>query len=129
MDALRLNSLGLLILRVFVGLAFVLHGYGKLGKIPLFASKFNLPPLVAVLVVYAQLIGGTMLMLGVLTSAASVAVGATMVGAILKCRGRGERFIDPEHHSWESAGFYLMVSIVIVLLGPGKYSVDAILFG
>jgi hypothetical protein len=51
-----------------------------------------------------------------------------MVGAIYKCIVRGERFVDPEHHSWESAGFYLMSVIVISILGPGEYSLDAWLF-
>jgi putative oxidoreductase len=123
------SAAALLILRAFVGYAFVLHGYGKLHKIPLFAGKFGLSKPVAAFVVYAQLLGGCLLVAGLLTPIASVAIGLTMVGAIAKCIGRGEKFVDPEHHSWESAGFYLMALVVIALLGPGRYSLDALFFG
>jgi putative oxidoreductase len=122
------SAMALLILRAFVGYAFVLHGYGKLHKIRLFAGKFALPWPIAAFVVYAQLLGGCLLIVGLLTPVASVGIGLTMVGAIAKCMGRGEKFIDPEHHSWESAGFYLVALIVIALLGPGRYSLDALLF-
>ena len=118
-------AIALLILRAFVGFAFVLHGYGKLHKIRLFAGKFGLPAPLAAFVVYAQFVGGWFLIAGLLTPVASIAIGLTMIGAIAKCVGRGEKFVDPEHHSWESAGFYLMALVVIALLGPGAYSVDA----
>src|SRR4051812_19786780 len=109
MGSLRVDSLALLILRAFVGFAFILHGYGKLHRLRIFAANFGLPYFVGVAVVYAQLLGGAMLMAGVLTSFASMAIAATMAGAVVKCRARGERFIDPEHHSWESAAFYLVI--------------------
>src|SRR5215207_6312067 len=118
------SAIALLILRAFVGYAFVLHGYGKIHKVQLFAGKFGLPRPVAMFVVYAQFLGGCLLIAGLFTPVASVAIGVTMVGAIAKCVGRGEKFVDPEHHSWESAGFYLMALVVIALLGPGAYSLD-----
>ena len=122
------TAIAVLILRVFVGVAILLHGYLKLGKIPTFSAKFNLPVSVGGVVVLSQVIGGGMLLLGLLTRLACLVVGLTMVGAISKCIARGERFVDPEHHSWESAGFYLMSLIVIGMLGPGKYSLDRWLF-
>jgi uncharacterized membrane protein YphA (DoxX/SURF4 family) len=69
-----------------------------------------------------------MLLVGLLTRLACFVVGLTMGGAIFKCIARGERFVDPEHHSWESAGFYLIALIVIGMLGPGEYSLDRWLF-
>jgi putative oxidoreductase len=122
------TAVAVLILRLFVGCAILLHGYLKLGKIPAFSAKFDLPVFVGGVVVVSQVVGGGMLLAGFLTRLACLAVGLTMVGAIYKCIARGERFVDPEHHSWESAGFYLMSVIVISILGPGEYSLDAWLF-
>ena len=122
------TAIAVLILRVFVGVAILLHGYLKLGQIPTFSAKFNLPVSVGGVVVLSQVIGGGMLVAGLLTRLACLVVGLTMVGAISKCIARGERFVDPEHHSWESAGFYLMSLMVIAMLGPGEYSLDRWLF-
>jgi putative oxidoreductase len=129
MSHAALESVALLILRVFVGVAFVLHGYGKVRKTRPFAARFGLPLAIAVLVANIQLIGGLMLIAGIFTPAAAFAIAVTMVGAVAKCMGRGERFIDPEHHSWESAAFYLVTTVVLALLGPGAYSIDHVLFG
>jgi putative oxidoreductase len=122
------TAVAVLILRVFVGTAILLHGYLKLFKIPAFSAKFNLPVFVGGVVVLSQVIGGSMLLMGLLTRLACFAVGLTMAGAIFKCIARGERFVDAEHHSWESAGFYLISLIVIGMLGPGEYSLDRWLF-
>jgi putative oxidoreductase len=123
-----LDGVAVLLLRLFVGVAIFLHGYLKAGKIRAFSAKFNLPVSIGGIVVLSQVIGACMLMAGLLTRLACLAVGVTMVGAISKCIARGERFVDPEHHSWESAGFYLMSLIVIGIAGPGEYSLDSWLF-
>jgi putative oxidoreductase len=128
MNSLHADSLALLALRAFVGVAFILHGYGKIQRLRDFAAAFGLPHFVAIFVLYAQLVGGALLVVGLLTPVASLAIAVTMAGAVVKCRGRGERFIDPTHHSWESAGFYLVTSVVLAVLGPGGYSLDAVLF-
>jgi putative oxidoreductase len=121
------QSIALLALRAFVGFAFILHGAGKLHGIRAFADRFRLPFLLAAAVVYIQLIGGVLLMCGLSTPIASLAIAVTMVGAIAKCRARGEKFVDPQHHSWESAAFYLVALVVIALIGPGEYSLDRML--
>jgi putative oxidoreductase len=119
-----LHSLALAILRTFVGVALMLHGYGKTRNARGFAAKFNLPVPFAYAVTYAQVTGGALLVAGAATRIACLAVGITMAGAIWKCLSRHERFIDPEHHSWESAAFYLMAAVVIAILGPGSYAID-----
>jgi putative oxidoreductase len=122
-------SLALLLLRTFVGTAFVLHSFLKTPNLPGFARKFKIPVYMAAAAAYTQLVGGFLLILGLLTPIAGIAVAVTMVVAVSKLKTRGEKFLDPEGHSWESAGFYLVASIVIVLMGPGAYSLDRLLFG
>jgi putative oxidoreductase len=118
-----------LLLRTFVGTAFVLHSFLKTPDLPAFARKFKIPVYMAAAAAYTQLVGGFMLILGLLTPLAGIAIAVTMAVAVSKLINRGEKFLDPEGHSWESAGFYLVAAIVIVLLGPGAYSLDRLLFG
>jgi hypothetical protein len=41
---------------------------------------------------------------------------------------RGETFVSPHGHSWEASSFYLIASLAVALLGPGFFSLDALLF-
>jgi uncharacterized membrane protein YphA (DoxX/SURF4 family) len=68
-------------------------------------------------------------MIGLLTPLASIAIASSMTAAVLKLIGRGERFVNPEGHSWEAAAFYLVACTSLALLGPGAYSLDRLLFG
>lgn len=119
----------LFMLRAFVGIAFLFHGSGKIGDIPAFAAEFNMPIVVAVAAAYAQFIGGVLMIVGVLTPLASLALAATMAVATFELIKRGEPFVSPHGHSWEAAAFYLIASLAVALLGPGLCSLDALLFG
>ena len=119
----------LLMLRAFVGVAFLFHGYGKIVDIPAFAAEFGMPPAVASAAAYAQFIGGLLMIVGLLTPLGSSAIAATMAAATSVLIARGERFVDPHGHSWEAASFYLVASLAVSLLGPGLFSLDAMLFG
>jgi putative oxidoreductase len=78
---------------------------------------------------YAQVGAGALLILGLLTPLAGLALAAIMLGAVVSLIRRGEPFVSPHGHSWEAAGFYLVACTVIALLGPGGYALDAALFG
>ena len=71
------TAIAVLILRVFVGVAILIHGYLKLGNIPTFSAKFNLPVSVGGVVVLSQVIGGGMLLAGLLGAVSS---GGFMLG-------------------------------------------------
>jgi putative oxidoreductase len=119
---------GLLLLRVFVGTAFLFHGYGKVIDIPAFAAEFNLPAPIARLTSYGQVLAGGLMIVGVLTPLASLCLAATMVGATATLIRRGEPFISPHTHSWEASSFYLVAASSVFLLGPRLFSIDALLF-
>jgi|GEM_PF-527831 len=121
------RSFAMLILRALVGLAFLVHGYGKVADIPAFASEFQIPMSIASTAAYAQLAGGALLLVGLATPLAALTIAGTMLVAALKLIGRGEPFINPHGHSYEASFFYLVASLVITLLGPGAYSLDALL--
>jgi putative oxidoreductase len=120
-------DLALLMLRVFIGVAFWFHGSGKVVDVAAFAAEFQIPPLLAMVAAYTQVAGALLLIAGLLTPAAALALAATMGVAMMQLITRGERFVDPGGHSWEAAAFYFVANVVLVLAGPGRWSIDAAL--
>jgi putative oxidoreductase len=57
-------ALALLILRLFVGIAFIQHGSGKLMHPSEFATEFGIPVWLALITMMTQLIGGILLIVG-----------------------------------------------------------------
>lgn len=122
-------GVAVLLLRLFVGAAFLFHGSGKTAELEAFAREFGVPVALAAAAAYSQLIGAILLIAGLFTPLGSALITGTMAVATLKLIGRGESFVNPGGHSWEASSFYLVTSIAMLLLGPGRYSVDALLFG
>ena len=121
-------GIALLLLRLFVGAAFLFHGSGKTGELESFAQEFGVPVPLAAAAAYGQLIGAILLILGLLTALGAALIAGTMATAMAKLIERGESFVNPEGHSWEGSCLYLVVTIAILLLGPGRYSCDTLLF-
>lgn len=122
-------GIALLLIRLFIGVAFIQHGGGKLDDIAGFAAEYHLPWIVAAATLLLQLTGGILLIVGLLTPLAALGIAGTMVGATLTLMQKGEPFINPAGHSWENSSFYLMLCLALSLLGAGAYSLDARLFG
>ena len=125
----RRMGAALLLLRVFVGIAFIQHGSGKLMHPSEFAVEFGIPIWLALATMLVQLSCGTLLILGALTPLAALGIAGTMLTATIFLINRGERFINTVGHSWENSAFYLMASICLVLSGAGPWSLDAWVFG
>jgi putative oxidoreductase len=122
-------ALALLILRLFVGVAFIQHGSGKLTHPSEFAAEFGIPVWLPFVTLFAQLTSGILIIVGALTPLAALAIAGTMVTATRFLIQRGEPFINPVGHSWENSAFYLIAGIFLVLSGAGSWSLDAWLFG
>jgi putative oxidoreductase len=122
-------SWALLILRLFVGVAFIQHGSGKLMHPSAFAAEFGIPVWLGLATMLTQFIGGILLILGTLTPLAALGIAGTMIPATIFLIQRGEPFINPAGHSWENAAFYPMAGVCLALSGAGRWSVDARLFG
>ncbi|MGC4053488.1 MAG: DoxX family membrane protein [Paludibaculum sp.] len=120
-------GLGLLLLRLIVGAAFLHHGGGKASDIPAFAAEFQIPVPLAAVTAYTQVAAAVLLILGLASPAGAAAIAGTMAVATMKLMARGEVFVSPHGHSYESSLFYFVTACALLLLGPGAYSVDAIL--
>jgi len=126
------RGIALLLLRVFVGIAFLFHGYGKVVDVAGFAAEFGMPYLIAAAAACVQFGAGLLLILGLVTplaKLASLALAGTMAVATSQLIARGEPFVSPHGHSWEASSFYLVLNVALILLGPGLYSTDWLLFG
>lgn len=115
----------LLVLRVVVGIVFIYHGWGKLmGDMPgiagftgmLKSMSFPAPAAMAYIAALTELVGGVAILLGVFAHVFAIFTGFTMLIAFAVAHkfqlGAGDASI-----------VLLACSIVIALMGAGRYSV------
>src|SRR5262245_5851199 len=124
-------ALGLLFLRVLVGLAFMFHGWPKIknpfGWMPP-ESKF--PPALLALAALSEFGGGAAWILGVLTPLASLGIASTMAVAVWQhAIVKHDPFVAVGVSSYESAAVYLATALLFLLAGPGRFSLDRMIFG
>lgn len=116
---------GLLILRLCAGLTLAFgHGLSKvltLGKFIASVERhgFPLPQIFGPAAAFSEFLGGLLLALGLATRPAATFVLATMLGAALKVHAH-----DPFSKK-ELAFAYAVVAIVMLVAGPGRFSLDA----
>lgn len=126
-----IGSVGLLLLRLVMGVAFMHHGWPKIQN-PLgwMGPEAHVPAILQTLAALAEFAGGMGLIVGLLTRLASLGIATNMVVALgLVHLPHGDPFVSRTgSRSYELAAIYLACAIVFFLLGPGRFSLDAILF-
>ncbi|GGF00871.1 putative oxidoreductase [Chishuiella changwenlii] len=113
----------LLLLRIAGGGFMLTHGFGKLQKLINgtfeFADPIGIGPEMSLaLVVLAEIVCAFFILIGLLTRLAAIPLIITMLVAV---------FIIHDKDSFgnkELGLLYLILSIVIFLVGAGKYSID-----
>ncbi len=129
-----LTEAGLLVLRLAVATVFVAHGAGtcsRPGSRPNIENyedaAIPLPALSAPFTGYIQLFGGVAVALGALTRPLSVGFIVVMAGALIFVH-RGEPLaIQPDRSGFGFAFIMGAASLAVLLLGPGRFSVDRLL--
>jgi len=124
------RAAGLLLLRLVVGVTFVAHGVDKLGDMSgaedFFASLgIPAPALMTPLVAVTEIVGGVLLIAGLLTPLAGVALAFDMLVAYLTAHIGHGFFV-----SGGGAELVLLLggtSLAVALTGAGRFSVDAAL--
>lgn len=122
-------ALGLLILRIGIGIAFVVHGmpkvFGGAEHLAGALAKAGIPGGVvgAYLAGLAEFFGGLALIAGILFRPATIALGFTMVVALAFHLNLGDGFVKFSH-ALES----LVLFVALTITGPGRYSMDHQLF-
>lgn len=122
-------SLGLLVLRLVAGLAFILHGWGKIqSPMSWMGPNATIPGIFQALAAISEFGGGIAWILGLLTPLASFGLACTMAVAVyFHAIAMGDPFVGPK--SYELASIYFCVSILLLCAGPGRFSADRAIFG
>ena len=119
----------LLLIRLVAGLAFVFHGWGKIqNPFGWMGPDAFAPGLFQGLAALSEFGGGIAWMIGLLTPLASLGIGCTMAVAVGMHVLTGDPFVG-RGGSYELAAVYLCLSILLIASGPGRFSLDANLFG
>ena len=123
-------SFALLVLRLIVGAAFVLHGQGKIATPFTWMGDAPVPGFLQMLAAVSEYFGGMALMFGLLTRPAAFGLLCTMtVAAVMGHMMNGDPFVNPKGGgSYELASVYWAISALLLTTGAGAYSLDAWLF-
>jgi putative oxidoreductase len=123
-------SIGLLALRVVIGVAFMFHGWGKIqAPFSWMPPGAPVPGFLQALAALSEFGGGLAWILGLLTPLASLGIAVTMAVAVAMHVSGGDPFFAMGGPAYESAAVYLGISLALLLVGPGRLSVDAAVFG
>lgn len=137
------TNLGLLILRLGLGIQFILHGWPKIsGGADKWAKLGESMSIVGIdfahsfwgfMAAFAEFGGGVLLLIGLFVRPASALMAFTML--IASARHWHDSMNDPEVHSakdiWMSGSHALELCVVLLalyFLGSDKYSLDKKLF-
>ena len=125
-------SAGLLLLRLVAGAAFLHHGYGKIqNPFAWMGPDAGFPGVFQALAAVSEFGGGLAWMLGLLTPLASSGLACTMAVAVwMHAAVLHDPFVALQGgRSYELASVYLCVAVLLLLAGPGRFSVDRVVFG
>ena len=134
----------LLLLRVFMGICFIRHGWPKLRNLQTWAQMLNTPAWLCFVSAGSMWAGGIALIVGFLTPLASFAILVSMAYAMLLEIRSGFPFIAPDPYlipdgdyagpmgvgeppSWEKAAMYVVMCLVLIFCGGGMLSLDTLL--
>ncbi len=118
-------DVALLILRVAVGVIFILHGYGKLfGNAPGMTAftgmvahiGFPAPTLFAYAAAFAEFFGGIAVLLGIFTDVAAILISIVMLVTFVGVKKFSFPSADPDFA-------LLAITLSLYFMGPGKYTV------
>ena len=123
---------GLLVVRIIFGLGIAQHGWGKIQQpFNWMGPETPIPGWLQALAALSEFGGGIALILGLLAPLALFGLSITMIVAITTVHLKaGHPFVTRgDGPSYEVAALYLAASLLVLIAGPGRFSLDAILFG
>lgn len=134
----------LLVLRLFVGVAFIRHGWPKLRNLRTWSTAMKTPEWLCFLSAASMWGAGIALIPGLLTPLAALAILVSMAYAMVLELASGFPFIAPDPYqipegdyagpmgvgeppSWEKAAMYVVMCLVLITSGGGLLSLDNLL--
>ena len=131
----------LMVLRVFTGICFIRHGWPKLRNLKTWATAMKTPQWLCFLSAFSMWGAGIVLIPGLLTPLAALAILVSMAYAMVLEIAAGFPFIGPDPYqipagdyagpmgvgdppSWEKAAMYVVMCLVLATCGGGLFSLD-----
>jgi putative oxidoreductase len=123
------NDLGKLVLRLTLGIFMLLHGISKIsggvGGIEKMLQGSGMPGFFAYGVYLGEVVAPILVILGLYARIGGAVMVVNMLFAIMLVH-RAEVFMLGKTGGWalELQGFFLFTALALVLMGPGRYSVN-----
>src|SRR6202158_3076885 len=129
-----LQSPFLLLVRLYWGWQLVQSGWGKLhnlGKVTDFFTSLNLPmpAQMAVFISCVEFFGGIFLALGLLSRLTALVLTVNLITAYVTADREAlfSIFSDPDKFYAAAPYTFLVASLIVLILGPGKLCLDTLL--
>ena len=125
------TDITVLLLRTVAGLALIFHGWPKIqNPFGWMGPDAFAPGIFQALAALSEFGGGLAWILGLLTPLASLGIAATMAVAFwFHAAMRGDPFVAAGGGgSYELAALYLCIALLLLAIGPGRFSLDKALF-
>jgi len=127
------RKFGITLLRLAVGITFVMHGWQKVHEIG-YANIVHMteslqipqPKIAAALLMATELGGGALLVLGLFTRLAALPIAFAMFVAFWKVHRFNGFFLDK--HGFEYTFVLFFAALALVFAGPGLLAIDNLLF-
>lgn len=122
-------GVGLLILRFFVGVGLMSHGWNKIQKPFAWAGPDGPPGFLQALAALSEFGGGLAITLGFLTPLAALGVLCTMIGAWYFVHN-SDPWLSPNSKTktFELAALYGAMAATLIFTGPGRFSLDSLIW-
>lgn len=124
-------DIALLAARLALGLILMAHGWQKLNEWGLAGTGESFdqmgvpaPHISAAIAAGVEFGGGALLIIGLLTPIAGIAITAVMAGAWVIAHWTDTVFVD--QGGWELVAALTVGALVVAVVGPGRISIDAL---
>ena len=131
-DHALVGDVSLLLVRLVGGVAFMIHGWGKIqNPFAWMGAEAPVPGFLQALAAVSEFGGGLAWVLGLLTPLACLGLASTMaVAAYMHAIQWGHPFVATGGGpAYELALVYFCVAVLLFALGPGRLSLDRVVFG
>ncbi|MBU2492864.1 MAG: DoxX family protein [Bacteroidetes bacterium] len=132
------DDINLFIIRVVAGFVVLMHGFQKFlgmfgghgpqSTMDSFNEWFGFPHFLTLLVILSDFFGSLFLIIGVFTRFMAASISAVMIGAIIFVHGRWGFYMnwyaEPRGEGFEFHLLVLAITVVLIISGGGKWSVD-----
>jgi putative oxidoreductase len=118
----RFTDLGLLLLRLMVGLVFITSGYSHLKDLEARSKSIEMPKAFTIFLGIAEVAGGLGVAFGVLTQLAAFGLIVLMLGAIKKkIFSWHTGFWGEKTYGWHYDLMFILMNLVIAFTDGGQY--------